>query len=128
MRRFLAPVALLLTLGACADFSARGTQTTAFDGTYNGTVNQTHVAAASCPSTIPVPAKLAVENGSVVWTDSPTGQLYAPVAKDGSFVASSPVPNSNSAVWFTGKITNNEMVARTNTGSCHKVYDLRKAS
>ncbi len=126
MRTLYAPIALCLVLSACSTYASRGTSPTAFDGTYSGTVNQTHVAAASCPSTEPKPAKLAVENGMVVWSGSPTGTLYAPVAANGSFAASSAVPNSNNAVWFTGKITNHEMVARSNTGSCHTVYDLQK--
>ncbi len=126
MHRFLAPSALALLLGACSTYGTPGSAATAFDGTYMGTVNQTHVAASSCPSTEPTPAQLVVENGMVVWSDSPAGKLYAPVAANGSFAASSPVTNSTSQVWFTGKITNKEMVARTNTGSCHKIYDLRK--
>ena len=111
-------------LGACA-YGTRGTSPTAFDGTYSGTMNQTHVGAATCASTEPAPGKLAVENGTVVWSKSPTGTLYAPVASNGSFAVSS-VPSSGGIVWFTGKITNNEMVARVNTGSCHQIYDLRK--
>ena len=128
MHRFLAPTALALLLGACSTYGSRGTTPTAFDGTYKGTVNQTHVSASSCPSTEPAPGQLLVENGTVEWKDSPVGTLYAPVAPNGSFAASSPVTNSNSQVWFTGKITNREMVARTNTGSCHRIYDLSKAS
>ena len=128
MRQWFGPVSICLLLGACATYQTPGTGPTAFDGTYSGTVNQTHVAAASCPSTTPKPGQLVVENGMVVWPDSPAGQLYAPVAKDGSFVASSAVTGSNNAVWFTGKITNKEMVARENSGSCHMIYDLRRAS
>lgn len=128
MHRFLAPTALALLLGACANYSTAGTTPTKFDGVYAGTVNQTHVAASSCASTEPMPGQLLVQNGTVEWKDSPIGTLYAPIAPNGSFAANSAVPNSNAQVWFTGKITNQEMVARTNTGSCHRIYDLRKST
>ena len=127
MRRFFAPVALSLALGACASYATRGTQPTAFDGTYAGTVDQIAASSGGCVAPR-AEGKLEVENGMVVWANSPTGQLYAPVASDGSFAASTLLPNNSSAIWLTGKITNHEMVARVNTGACHSIYDLRKSA
>ena len=108
----------LLAAGCAAN--RPGTAPTAFDGEYSGTQTFIHVAANSCASTEPRPAKLVVQNGSVIWASSPALTLYAPVMQNGAF------QTSQNAVIFTGKITNKEMVARVNTGSCHVVYDLRR--
>ncbi len=127
MRHLFAPIALSLALGACANFGTRGTQPTAFDGTYAGTVDQIAASSGGCVAPRG-DGKLVVENGMVIWANSPSGQLFAPVASDGSFAASTLIPNNNSAIWLTGKITNKEMVARVNTGACHSVYDLHKSA
>ena len=108
----------LLAAGCAA--STPGTAPTAFDGEYSGTRTFIHVGANSCASTEPQPGKLVVQNGTVAWPSSPTLTLYAPVMQNGAFQA------TQNAVIFTGKITNHEMVARVNTGSCHVIYDLRR--
>ncbi len=108
----------LLAAGCAAN--GPGTAPTAFDGEYSGTQTFIHVAANSCASTEPQPGKLVVQNGSVIWPSSPTLTLYAPVMQNGAF------QTTKNSVIFTGKITNREMVARVNTGSCHVIYDLRR--
>jgi hypothetical protein len=110
----------LLTAG-CAGSTMPGQTATAFDGDYAGTVTYIHVAANSCATTEPAPAKLTVANGSVMWAASATASpIYAPVMANGAFQASA------NAVIFSGKINNRAMVARVNTGSCHLIYDLTR--
>ena len=115
-------LATLLSVGLVAGCATNqpGTAPTAFDGDYSGTKTAIHVAANSCPSTTPQPDKLSVQNGSVIWMSTPTTPVYAQVMQNGAF------QGQQGAVIFTGKITNKEMVARVNTGSCHYVYDLRR--
>ena len=110
-----------LLLAGCAS-NTPGTTPSAFDGEYSGTATYIHVSANSCASTEPKPAKLVVENGSVVWPASPSEMLYAPVTSNGAFQA------AKNVVLFSGKITNRALVARVNTGTCHIVYDLTRAA
>ena len=131
MRRFIAPLAVCFALGACASYSTPGTSPTAFDGTYQGTMTLTHsgTQGGSAPSTSGVACaaagqkdgSLVVQNGRVVWVNG-GGNVYAPIAADGSFAA------QNGTAFFSGKITNRAMVARGNISGCHTVYDLLKTA
>ena len=108
-----------LFLAGCAS-TTPGTTPSAFDGEYSGTATYIHVSANSCASTEPQPAKLSVQNGSVLWPASPSETLYAPVTQNGAFQA------AKNSVLFSGKITNRALVARVNTGTCHVIYDLTR--
>ncbi len=123
MRRLL-PLVFSAALGACA-YNGPGTAPSAFDGTYQGTVNNIHVGANSCPSNGQNPGSLNVQNGSVMWMGAGQ-QMYAPIMKDGSFASQITPTGANSAIFFSGKITNRAMVARSSTGGCHQIYDLQR--
>ena len=120
MRQLLSTAALCLALGACAT-NAPGTTASAYDGTYTGTMTSLHTGPNSCAAATTQPQKLTVQNGAIVWASGGTN-FYAPVRADGAFAA------QNGTVFFNGKITNNAMVARVNTGPCHQLYDLTKTA
>ena len=128
MRRLLAPLALCFALGACQSYSQPGSQPTAFDGTYKGTVSASHssafggsVPSGACSTSGQQDASLTVQNGAVVWANG-GATFYAPVSPDGAFTA------QNGQTFFSGKITNRAMVARGNISGCHTVYDLLKTA
>ena len=122
-------IAFCAALSACASGmnTTPGTTPTAFDGTYSGTMTSLHVGGGnmslSCAAAAGTASgTLPVMNGTVEWSAAPGMKIYAPIAQDGSFAA------QNGAVFFAGKITNRSMVARSNTGACHQIYDLNKAT
>ena len=120
-------IAACAALAACNMYTAPGATPSAFDGTYTGSMTALHVGGGnmsmSCGATAgTTDGSLPVMNGTVVWSASPSLKLYAPIARDGSFAA------QNGQIFFAGKITNRSMVARSNTGVCHTIYDLTKAA
>ncbi len=126
MRRFIAPLAACFALGACA-VNQPGTSPSAFDGTYQGSMTLTHSNnqggsggnGTACGSAGQKDGSLMVQNGNVIWVNG-GGNVYAPVARDGSFAA------QNGSTYFSGKITNRAMVARGNISGCHTIYDLQR--
>ena len=117
--RSIKALACCLVATACASYTP-GTTPTAFDGEYTGTVTYIHAGANSCPTAGQQPGKLTVEKGSVVWKAPSSDTLYARVMTDGAF------QTNENIVFFAGKITKDTMVARSSTGACHTVYDLKR--
>ena len=122
MQRLLATAATCLALGACANPSgAPGTRASNYDGSYAGNMRSLHASSLSCSAAQVQPQTLMVENGAVVWPTAGT-KYYASIGSDGAFAS------QNGTVFMSGKITNNAMVARVNTGACHQIYELNKVA
>ncbi len=122
MKHLLLTSAMAILAGACAYTPTTGA-TMAYDGKYTGMISFNHVSAATCGSLTPKPAEMTVTNGSVVWATSPSGApMYAPLSADGSFAV-----NEN-GTWLAGKVGDNGLIARTNSGACHMTYDLKKSA
>jgi hypothetical protein len=118
MHRLVLALALTAAVAACAGPAPHPTAA-AFDGNYQGTQANIHVSALSCSAPATQPGAMTVQGGQVMWTMA-GATTAAPIMADGGFAA------QNGTVYLSGKITNNNMVARVNTGSCHQVYDLRR--